>query len=402
MIKIGLMREGKVPRDSRAVLSPQQIVELNAQDPEVEFVVQPSPFRCFSDEEYQQAGIALQEDLSDCQVLLGVKEVPVKQLIPNKIYFFFSHTIKKQPYNRDLLKAILEQNIRLIDWETITDDQGRRVIAFGRWAGIVGGHNALWTWGKRSGAYNLPRAIELVDFSDLVKSYAGIRIPAFKTVITGAGRVAQGAEEMLIQAGIRKVDHQEFLSTKKPTEAIYTIVDCPDFYKRKDGQDFDWKHFFANPAEYESSFQPYLKASDMLINAIYWDPAAPRFFSLDDMKSPDFKIRVIADITCDINGSIPTTAKATTIAEPLFGTDMLTGAMSASNFGGQILTTMSIDNLPNELPRDASEAFGVQFSQQVWPELRSTENSAMLRRACIARDGQLTPAYAYLQDYVNG
>lgn len=402
MIKLGLLREGKVPKDSRAVLSPEQMATLQREDDGLRFVVQPSEIRCFQDAEYEKAGISLQEDLSDCDILLGVKEVPVKLLQDNKTYFFFSHTIKKQPHNRDLLRAVLQKNIRLIDWETLTDDQDRRVIAFGRWAGIVGGHNALWTWGKRSDKFHLPRAYECRDYAALLSSYRNLSLPPFKTVIAGGGRVAKGAEEVLRHAGVELVSPEAFLQTKKPDRAIYTMLDCPDFYRRTADGGFEWSDFFKHPSTYESSFAPYLAATDLLINAIYWDPAAPRFFTREQMKASDFRIRVIADITCDIDGSIPTTVKATTISEPLFGTELLSGAMSSSLFGGQILTTMSIDNLPNELPRDASEAFGRQFGEKVWPEIRKPEQSAMLARACIARDGALTPRYAYLQDYVEG
>ncbi len=401
MIKIGVLREGKVPRDSRVVLTPQQVASLALANPDARFIVQPSEFRCYRNEEYSRLGIELQEDLSQCDVLLGVKEVPPAQLLPEKTYLFFSHTIKKQAQNRALLQTILQKKVQLIDWETLTDEQGRRVIAFGRWAGIVGAHNALWTWGKRSDAFHLPRAYEARDYAALLESYPRIAIPPVKILVSGGGRVAQGAEEVLKRAGIKKLSSEEFLQLKKPAKTVYAAVDCPDFYQRKDGEAFDWQHFFTNPDQYSSTFTPYWKATDLFINAIYWDPRAPRFFELEDLKSPEFRIRVIADITCDIDGSVPTTVKATTIAQPLFGTELLSGRMSASTFGGQVLTTMSIDNLPNELPRDASEAFGEQFSTVVWPELLNADQSAMIRKACIAKNGQLTPAYAHLQDYVD-
>ena len=402
MLTIGLLREGKVPRDSRVALTPAQVAALAAAHPEITFLVQPADFRCYADQEYRDAGIQVQEDVSACDVLLGVKEVPVGQLIGGKTYFIFSHTIKKQPHNRELLRAVLDKKVRLIDWETLTDEQGRRVIAFGRWAGIVGGHNALWTWGVRSDAYRLPRAYECKDFEALKQTYAGIKLPAFKILLAGGGRVAQGTEEVLQAAGVLKISPEQFLATGKPEQAVYTSLDCPDFYRRKDDQPFDWQHFFKHPAEYESAFAPYRKATDLFINAIYWDPAAPRFFDKADMLKPDFRIRVIADITCDINGSVPSTVKSTTIAEPLFGTDLVTGGMTGQLFGGQILTTMSIDNLPNELPRDASQAFGAQFSEQVWPELLKPEDSRMLAKACLARDGELNEPFLYLADYVGG
>jgi saccharopine dehydrogenase (NAD+, L-lysine-forming) len=402
MKRIGILREGKVPQDSRVVLSPTQIAAMRQEHPEVSFRVQPSPHRCYADEEYRALGIELSEDLSDCELLLGVKEVPINQLIEGKTYCFFSHTIKKQPYNRKLLQEVLARRIELIDWETLTNEQGVRVIAFGRWAGIVGGHNALWTWGKRSGQFNLPRAIDLHDYQQLQRQYTGLALPPFKMVLTGGGRVAHGAEEVLQAAGVHKVSHAEFLKPGKPERAVYTAVDCPDFYRRKDGQPFEWVHYLAHPDQYESAFMPWAQAADVFINAIYWPPSAPRFFQLEDLRDPAFRIRVIADITCDLDGSVPTTVRATTIDQPLYGIDMDSGRISEALFGAQILTTMSIDNLPNELPRDASEAFGAQFVGSVWPELLREDPSPMLNRATIARGGALCEPFRYLQDYVDG
>ncbi|MFT7589666.1 MAG: saccharopine dehydrogenase (NAD+, L-lysine-forming), partial [Limisphaerales bacterium] len=346
------------------------------------------------------AGISLQEDMMDRDVLLGVKEVPKENLLADKTYFFFSHTIKAQPYNRSLLQTILAKKIRLVDWETLTNEKGQRVIAFGRWAGIVGAHNGLWTWGKRTEKYSLPRANSVKDFAELKSIYKNTKFSALKIVLTGGGRVAGGAKEVLDAAGITQVSKEEFLATPKPSEAIYIALDCPDFYQRKTDQGFDWQEFFKSPELYEGTFAPYSKAADLLINAIYWDPAAPVFFTAKDMAASEFRIRTIADITCDINGSVPSTTRATTIADPLYGFNVKTGDDNSTPHGEDILDVMSIDNLPNELPRDASAAFGEQFSTSVWPELQVM--SSMIDRASIAVDGALGKPFNYLQDFVDG
>lgn len=399
MVRIGIIREGKVPQDARVPLTPRQAAGLAAL-PDVDLVVQPSPHRCFTDAEYAAEGLTLAEDLSDRDVLLGVKEVPVDALLAGKTYFFFSHTIKKQPYNRGLLRTILERGIRLVDWETLTDGQGRRLIAFGRWAGIVGAHNALWTWGLRSGAYTLPRAIERPDFEALKAVYAGLDWPPVKIAVTGGGRVAQGALETLQAAGIRAVDPETFRATERFDEAVYVQLDCPDFYARRDGAPFDWADFFARPGDYRGTFAPWAAAADVMINAIYWDPAAPVFFTREQMAAPDFRLRAIADITCDIDGSVPSTVRATTIADPVYGWDLDAGAETEALTGERVLTVMSIDNLPNELPRDASTAFGEQFLEAVWPALREGVEHPVIARATIAREGGLGGPYAYLADYV--
>ena len=185
-MKLALIREGKVPPDSRVPLTPEQCAYVLANHP-VEIVVEPSPIRCFADDEYREAGIALQNDLSDADVLLGVKEVPVEQLIPGKTYFFFSHTIKKQAYNRRLLQTILEKRIRLIDYEVLTDLNGRRLIAFGRFAGMVGAHNALYTFGRRSGLFS-GSTVFFSNNSSGVVTISG-QVPAGDAGITGNGEI---------------------------------------------------------------------------------------------------------------------------------------------------------------------------------------------------------------------
>ncbi len=399
-MNIGIIREGKVPPDSRVPLTPRQAQKINANFP-VQVFVQPSALRCYTDVEYQQAGVTLSPDLLHCDVLMGVKEVPIEQLMPNKTYFFFSHTIKKQPYNRQLLQAILEKNSTLIDYEVLTNAQGKRVIAFGKFAGMVGAHNALWTYAQRTKAFELPRLSDFQDYAAAKSFYETVQFPAVKIVLTGTGRVGQGAALVLKDMGIRKVSPEDFLE-KEFEEAVFTQLRCEHYVTHQQKKAFSTQHFYAYPGEYKSIFEPYTQAADIMINGIFWDNEAPAFFTREDMQHSDFNIQVISDVTCDIApvSSIPSTLRATTIDEPVFGYDPQMGTETTA-FQPHVIDMMTIDNLPNELPRDASKSFGEQFIEHVLPELLKSE-SAMIGRATIATGGALTKTYHYLQGYVDG
>ena len=400
MIKIGIIREGKVPPDSRVPLNPQQCRSLIDRGHDI--VVQPSSNRCFSDDDYIQQGVPMKEDLSDRDVLLGVKEVPIDQLIPDKTYFFFSHTIKEQAYNRDLLKHIVENNITLIDYEVLTNDRGARVIAFGKFAGMVGAHNALWTYGERTREFSLPRMKDLYDYAEAREVYGRVNFPKMKIVLTGTGRVAQGAAMVLDDMGIRKVSPLEYVTTDFD-EAVYTQINSFFYTKRKDGVATDSvQDFYNNPLDYESDFSHFLPITDVMINGIYWDNDAPAFFTLEEMKSDNFGIKVIGDVTCDIApvSSIPSTIKASTIADPIFGFERMTGKETKPH-GNNVVDMMTIDNLPNELPRDASTAFGNMFIEHIIDELNKPD-SEVLKRATIATKKDLGEYFEYLRDYLNG
>lgn len=399
-MKIGIIREQKTPPDTRVPLTPDQVQTINATS-QHQIVVQPSPDRCYTDAEYAAAGVALQEDLTDCDCLLGVKEVPIAALLPGKRYFFFSHTIKAQPYNRDLLRAILEHRIELLDYEVLTRPNGSRVIAFGRWAGIVGAHNGLMTAGQRWQQFHLPQMKHFSDFAAAKAHYQTIAFPPMKVVLTGGGRVANGAAEVLEAAGFERWTPARFL-TEQEQGPVFTQLDCPDYAERISDGGFAWQEFFDAPERYRSRFAPYTRVADVMINGIYWDPKAPAFFTKDDMQAVDFNIRVIADVTCDIapESSIPSTLRATTIADPVFGFDVRTGG-EAAPYQPYTVDMMTIDNLPNELPRDASAHFGAQFMAEVLPVLDDAE-SDLLMRGRITQAGALTPRFAYLQDYVDG
>lgn len=399
-MKLGIIREGKTPPDSRVPLTPLQCASLINKG--IDIVVQPSPGRCYTDQQYEQAGVPLQEDLSDRDTLLGVKEVPISQLIADKTYFFFSHTIKEQAHNRDLLKSILAKNIRLIDYEVLTNDKGARVIAFGRFAGMVGAHNALWTYGQRTQLYSLPRMNALHDYEEAKSIYDKTDLPTMKIVLTGTGRVAGGAEEVLLDMGIKKVDALAFV-TKQYDEPVFAQLNSFFYARRKDGKVFDSvQDFYDNPKEYESDFEHFIPHADVFINGIYWDNDAPPFFTLEDLKKEEWNIKVISDVTCDIApvSSIPTTLKASTIADPIFGYDR-DRVEETMPHGDRVVDMMTIDNLPNEMPRDASAAFGEMFIEHVLDPLLAS-NDPLIERGTVTKDGDLGKHFEYLRDYING
>lgn len=400
-VKLGIIKEGKIPVDRRVPFTPAQAKEVKEQFTHVEVFCQSSNVRCFEDEEYRQNGIEVVEEVDHCDILMGVKEVPIDNLIPGKTYFFFSHTIKEQPYNRSLLQAILSKKIRLIDYEVLTDDEGNRIVAFGRYAGIVGAYNGIWTYGKRYNLFNIRRAHECFDLEDLKTEYNKVSLPPIKIVVTGGGRVAKGAMEVLNGMGIRRVSPAELLSQQFDTP-VYCQLNSRDYNKPKGGGEFIRGDFYEHPENFESDFLKYAHVADMLIAGAYWDPAAPVLFKREDIIKPEFKIKVIADITCDIEGSIPSTKRPCTIADPIYDYNPTDDKVEAPLTDEGNITVMAVDNLPCELPRNASEDFGRELINNVLPHLLGNDRENVIKRATIAADGALTNRYSYLQNYVNG
>ncbi|REE05893.1 NAD(P)-dependent oxidoreductase [Marinoscillum furvescens] len=400
-VKIALIKEGKVPIDRRVALTPFQARQVKQTFPNVEVVAQRSDIRCFSDADYEKEGIELVDDVSDCDILLGVKEVPIPELIDEKTYFFFSHTIKKQPYNQKLLRYILDQNIRLIDYETLTDESGKRIIAFGRWAGIVGAYNGVLTYGRRYNLFDLKPAHQCFDLEELKTEYTKVKLPANKIAVTGGGRVAKGAMEVLHGMGIRKVSPGEFLQ-KEYDGPVFTQLNTRDYHRHKVGSNFSRHEFYSTPENYESDFLKFAQAADLLVAAAFWDPKAPVLFTREDILRNDFKIKVIADITCDIEGSIPSTKKPSTIEDPIYDYNPSDDEVEAPFSDEGNITVMAVDNLPCELPRDASESFGNELVHNVLPELLGDDSKKVIERATITLKGQLTPKYEYLTDYAEG
>ena len=398
-MKIGIIREGKVPPDYRVPLTPDHCKTIKEKYP-VEIVAQRSENRCYSDQEYQKAGIELVDNVDDCDVLMGVKEVKIKDLIADKKYFFFSHTIKEQPYNKTLLQEILKKNIQLIDYEVLTNDAGARIIAFGKFAGMVGAHNGILAYGKKTGSFDLKRMRDCTDYEDAKEVYKNLKLPPMRIVLTGTGRVSNGAAEVLRDMNIKQVSPEDYLNSAF-SEPVFTQISSLEYVKKKNGSPFSKKEFYESPENFQSNFLPFQQKSDILINGMYWNNDAPALFTLDDLKEDDFSIKVIADVTCDIApvASVPTTIKASTIADPLFGYDKLKQE-ECSWENENAICMMTIDNLPNEMPRDASLSFGQQFVSFVIEELLD-ENSTLIERATIAKNGSLGNHFKYLSDYVS-
>lgn len=396
-MKIGIIKEQKTPPDRRVVLTPNTCKQLIINYPELQIKVESSPNRVFSDDEYRQKGIPVTEDLSDCDVLLGVKEVPIEALIPGKKYFFFSHTIKKQPYNRELLRTILQKNIQLFDHETLVDEHSIRLVAFGYYAGLVGTYNGLRTLGLKLGSFELPKAETLHDANALKAELQKVNLSPIKILVTGKGRVGSGIKEILLAAGIEEKSAKSFLN-KSYANPVFTQIDVTQYNKRTDGKEATKKDFYKNPHKYQSDFLKFARVADCYIAGHFYGQGAPAFFTLNDIESEAFKIQVIADISCDIKIPIPTTLRASTIANPIYGVHRITG--EETNFNNpQAIAVMAVDNLPCELPRDASEGFSKQFSEKIIPAFFDNDQNGILARAQITRNGQLTWRFQYLSDY---
>jgi hypothetical protein len=399
-MKFGIIKERKNPPDRRVVFSPEKLQEFQQQFPTATIVVESSDIRVFSDDAYLNAGFEVTTDLSDCDVLIGVKEVPIDALIPNKKYFFFSHTIKKQPYNRNLLKAVLEKNIALYDHEVITDIKGNRLIGFGRYAGLVGAYNGFRAFGLRENTFQLPKAENLADLQALIDQLNTIELPAIKILLTGTGKVAKGAKEILDAMHIKSVSTSDYLTTNFE-EPVYCKIDVLEYNKRKDGLVLTNRDFYNNPSDYESDFMRFAAVTDYFIAGHFFGDGSPFLFTREDAKKDHFKIRLVADISCDIDGPVASTLRASTIADPVYGYDPTTATEVNFKTPGAI-AVMAVDNLPCELPKDASEGFGALFLEHVIPAFYNDDKEEVLDRAKMTSDGKLTKRYAYLQAYLEG
>lgn len=400
-IKFALIKERKSPPDRRVVFSPKKCRNLLETFPDATVVVEKSEVRVFDDNLYEKEGIELADDLLNCDVMLGVKEVPIKALIPHKKYFFFSHTIKQQPYNRELLQAILKNKIELYDHETIVKENGDRLIGFGRYAGLVGAYNTFRALGLRDELFSLPKVENLADLAAMKVELDQIKLPAIKIVLTGTGKVAKGAKEILDYLKIKEVSVSDYLS-EKYDEVVFCQIDVEDYNQRSDGSTFNKSEFFKNPVGYESNFMRFAKVTDMFIAGHFYGDNAPYLFTREDAKHPDFKINLVGDISCDIDGPVASTLRASTIADPFYSYDPMSEKEAHFKIKNTI-TVMAVDNLPCELPKDASEGFGTMFLSQVIPAFFNGDKDGVLQRAKITTaEGTLTERFSYLQDYVDG
>jgi hypothetical protein len=399
MTKIGLIREGRIPADNRVAMTPAQCKWIQKNATGIRIIVQPSSHRCFSDREYSSAGAEVNEDLGDCDILLGIKEVPIDQLIPGKTYLFFSHTKKMQPYNQQLLKAILDKKITLIDYECLEHEDGQRIIGFGFFAGVVGAHNGMMAYGHRTGLFTLDRVYKQRSFRELIHTYFGLRLPNVKITVTGSGRVAHGILEVMNLMGIHEVEPDEYL-VRRFSYPVYVQLKGAELYENKITGKYIREEFHTHPEWYRCKFLPYASQTDILMNGVYWEKNIPRLFEKEDVKDQKFIIQTIADVTDDANGSVPVNMGDQTIENPFYGIDKNT-LEKTDPFLPNSIDVMSVSNLPNELPRDASRYFGEQLIKHVLEDLISN-GSDIIKRATMTSDGRLTNQYAYLRDYAVG
>ena len=399
-MKFGIIKERKNPPDRRVVFSPDELVRLKQLYPDVTVKVESSDVRFYSDDAYRNLGIEVADDISDCTIFFGVKEVPIDYLISNKSYFFFSHTLKKQAHNRQLLRALLEKNIDFYDHETLVDTHNHRLIGFGKYAGIVGTYNAIRAFGIKFELFKLPKAATLSGKEALLAHLKRLVLPPLKFVVTGTGKVGSGVKEVLDAIKITEVSIDNYL-TKNYTQPVYTQVDVLEYNKRKDGSVLDPNDFFHNPQEYVSDFERFTKVSDIYITAHFHANEAPKILTLAMLQANDCKIKVVADISCDVDGSIACTLKSSTIDEPFYGY-LPSENKEVEVFHPAAIVVMAVDNLPCELPKDASEGFGAMFMQHVIPAFFNGDKDGVLQRAKMTEKGKLTPRFSYLQEYVDG
>ena len=398
MFKIGLIREGKTPPDNRVALVPAQCRWIQKNMPGVRVVVQSSGKRCFPDQEYQKAGIEVKEDMSDCDILIGIKEVPVQQLIPGKTYLFFSHTKKKQPHNRQLLHSIIRNRITLVDYESLEHADGQRIIGFGFFAGVVGAHNGMMAYGNRTRLYDLAKVHDHKSFRRLIHTYFGLRLPVIKVAVTGSGRVASGVLEIMNLLDIIEVEPEEYL-TRDFSYPVFVHLKGANLYTHRETGVYNREDFHQHPERYTCLFQPYTQHTDILMNGIYWATGIPRLFNIEDISDKSFRIQTIADITDDHNGSVPCNIGDGTIEDPVYGVNKQTFERTLPYEPGSV-DIMAVSNLPNELPRDASRYFGEQLIKFVLEDLVKG-GSDIIRRATMVENGILTPQFSYLQEYAS-
>lgn len=396
MLTIGLIREGKTPEDNRVALTPAQCKWLQLNFSEIRVIAQCSPKRCYTDMEYQRAGVAVQEDMSNCDLLMGIKEVPVDMLLEGKTYMFFSHTKKLQAVNQHLFKTILEKKITLIDYECLEHDDGTRIIGFGFFAGVVGAHNGMMAYGTRTGAYSLQRVNSVNSFQKLIHTYFGLKLPNIKIAVTGSGRVAHGVLEIMNLMGIHEVEPDEYLETEF-TYPVYVHLKGANLYAHKETGKYNRIDFHTNPKQYDCRFSNYISDTDILINGIYWEKNIPRLFEIDALKDDSFRIQTIADITDDKFGSVPCNLGDSTIADPVYGVDKTSFEKTAPYLPNSV-DIMAVGNLPNELARDASRYFGEQLIKYVLDDIR-LGGSDLIRRATMVNAGELIEPFLYMKEY---
>jgi len=408
IITLAILREARID-ENRTPFSPIQISNVLNKYSNVKIIVQPSKRRCFKDEDYLKVGAQITDDLSSADIIFGVKEVDISTLIENKTYLFFSHTTKVRNYinqvtqdkaiiyKKELLREILKKNVTLIDYENIREVSGKgyRYLGFGRFAGIVGCYNTLNLYLKLQKEKSLPRAFEINSYGKIKELLGKQNFNNLKILQTGRGNVAKGSMEVLKHANIKQVSINDYLN-KKYNEAVFCNISTRDYVERNDGKDYSVQDFASNPHEYKSKVKNYLHSTDMLISGHFWDPKFPKLFSLNQIN--EFKsLKIIGDITCDNHGSIPTTIRSTSIAKPYYSFDV--NSMKEIDLSNKGIAVMAVDNLPSELPHEASEEFGHSIMSEVLPYLINKDDGR-INRATTASKGKLCPSFSYLENFI--
>ena len=409
IITLAIIREARID-ESRTPLSPTQISNLLNKYSNLKIIVQPSKKRCFKDEEYLKAGAQINDDLGLAEIIFGVKEVEISTLLKDKTYFFFSHTSKVRQYigqtikdkaikyKKELLKEVIKKNITLIDYENVRNisGEGYRYLGFGRFAGIIGTYNTLNLYLKLQNQKPLPRAFEINNYEKIKKLISKHNFNKIKILLTGSGRASKGAIEMLKHANIRQVSLNDYLK-KKYNESIFCNISAKKHIERKDNKISSYQDFILNPHEYNYKVKNYLFDTDVFITCHYWDPKYPKLFSPKQINK--FKnLKVIGDVTCDINGSVPTTIRSTSITKPYYSIDP--NSMKEIELGNKGVAVMAVDNLPSELPKEASEEFGNSVMSEILPYLINKDDGR-INRATTASNGKFCSKFTYLNDFIN-
>jgi len=432
-VAIGIRREDKNVWERRAPLTPTHVRALTSQG--IGVTVQRSPIRAFSDEEYAAAGAIVSDDLSPCPVIFAIKEIPDVLLERGKTYVFFSHTIKGQPHNMPALRRLLDLECTLIDYEPITDEQGRRLMGFGRYAGFAGMIETLWALGQRLAWEGIPNPFECVkhayEYANVKhataalgeigrsigeRGYAHSLAPIIVGFL-GYGNVSRGAQQALDALGCVDTVAPADLAAYATRESAANRRVAKVVFREEHTvgraatacSPFDLQHYFAHPQEYESIFEQHLDHLTVLINGIFWTDRCPRLFTADDAErlytKGQPKLRVIGDISCDLRGGVEITQKATSPDVPAFVYDPCTREIH-DGVAGRGPVVMAVDNLPCEFPHEASTDFADALVPLV-PAIAAADYRAdfgalalpsAVKRAVIAHRGALTQAYGYLTE----
>ena len=404
---IGIVRETR-DDENRTPIVPEHVELIKKKYPNLKIIVQPSANRCFKDDEYKNCGAEINHDLNNCNFIFGVKEINKEFLLYCKTYLFFSHTYKlnkegdqnnlnnSSQEKKELLKSILEKKIRLIDYENIRDKNTKRYLGFGRFAGIVGCYNTLNLILEEFKKQPLARAYKINSYERLVNNLKNLYFPKMRILITGDGRVARGVVELIKHTNIKEVSTDTYINYDSK-EPIFCNLKTKDYVTNSKLNEFNLDHFIKNPKEYKSDALKYLKNTDIFISAHYWDPNSPKIFEKNDLYDL-INLKIIGDITCDINGSVPTTIRSSTIEHPNYYIEK--NNLKETSKSNESLSIMAVDNLPSELPRDSSHEFSEGIMNEVMPYLLKDDDGRILN-ATITSDGSFLKKYNYLSNYIN-